>query len=76
MALMKHIVKLMNNDGWQLIAMRGPHWQFVHPFRPGRVTISGDLSHDVGRGAMRSLMRQTQLSFKGRKHDGALSGSH
>jgi len=74
MAVMKDIVKHMTNDGWQLIAMRGPHWQFVHPSKPGRVTVSGQLTHEVGRGTLRSIALQTRLSFKEKKQDGALPG--
>jgi predicted RNA binding protein YcfA (HicA-like mRNA interferase family) len=75
MALMKDIVKLITSDGWQLIVLRGPHWQFVHSSKPGRVTISSQLCHELSRGAVRSIARQTQLALKEKKHDGALSGS-
>jgi predicted RNA binding protein YcfA (HicA-like mRNA interferase family) len=70
MARMREIVKLITHDGWQLIALRGPHWQFVHPTKPGRVTISGHLEHEVGRGTLRSLTRQAQVSLKERKQHG------
>lgn len=75
MTLMKDVIKLITNDGWQLISMRGPHWQFVHPSKPGRVTISGHLSHKVGSGTLKSVLRQCKLSVKKKKHHGALSGS-
>jgi len=64
MALLKDIVKLITNDGWQLIFMRGQHWQFVHRSKPGRVTISGQLSHEVGRGTAGSVARQIRLSLR------------
>ena len=75
MLLVKDVVKIITHDGWQLIAMRGPHWQFVHSTKPGRVTISSQLRHELSRGAVKSIARQTQLSIKERRQDGALSGS-
>ncbi|HEY3293898.1 MAG TPA: type II toxin-antitoxin system HicA family toxin [bacterium] len=72
---MKDIIKLITSDGWQLISLRGAHWQYVHSSKPGRVTISGQLNHLVGSGTARSIARQAQLTFKEKRHDGSLSGS-
>jgi predicted RNA binding protein YcfA (HicA-like mRNA interferase family) len=35
------ILKLIETDGWYLIATRGNHRQYKHPDKPGRVTLAG-----------------------------------
>ena len=32
----REIIRLLEDDGWFLIAIRGSHRQFKHPTRPGR----------------------------------------
>jgi predicted RNA binding protein YcfA (HicA-like mRNA interferase family) len=71
---MRDLVKLMTRDGWQLISLRGPHCQFVHPVKPGRITLSADLGHDLGQGTVRSLARQAQIVVKEGKPHGTLPG--
>ena len=33
------ILKLLSDDGWYVIAMRGSHRQLKHRLKPGRVTV-------------------------------------
>lgn len=33
------MIRLLRADGWQRVAVRGSHWQFVHDTKPGRVTV-------------------------------------
>jgi predicted RNA binding protein YcfA (HicA-like mRNA interferase family) len=35
------IIRLIEQDGWFLVATRGSHRQYKHPVKPGRVTIVG-----------------------------------
>jgi predicted RNA binding protein YcfA (HicA-like mRNA interferase family) len=35
------LIKLLKNDGWQLVRTRGSHRQFKHPEKKGLVTVSG-----------------------------------
>jgi predicted RNA binding protein YcfA (HicA-like mRNA interferase family) len=35
------ILKLLEKDGWQLVATRGSHRQFKHDSKPGCVTVAG-----------------------------------
>ncbi len=42
----RELEKLLKQDGWQLKNSRGSHRQYVHPIKPGKVTIPfhpGDL---------------------------------
>jgi len=57
----RDIIKLIRDDGWDLVATRGSHRQYKHPTKPGRVTIAGKLSHDVTPGTLNSILKQAKL---------------
>lgn len=40
-------IKLIEDDGWELVRTRGSHRQYKHPTKPGLVTIPGKLSKDL-----------------------------
>jgi len=35
----RELIKLIEKDGWKLVAVRGSHHQYKHPTKPGKVTI-------------------------------------
>jgi predicted RNA binding protein YcfA (HicA-like mRNA interferase family) len=55
------IVKLIEAEGWYLVAQRGSHRQYKHPSRTGRVTIPGKPSRDLSLGLERSILKQAGL---------------
>jgi predicted RNA binding protein YcfA (HicA-like mRNA interferase family) len=55
-------MKRIERDGWYLVATRGSHRQYKHPRKPGRVTIAGNLNHDLAAGTLNSILKQAQLS--------------
>jgi len=57
----REIIRLLEDDGWFLIAMRGSHRQFKHPTRPGRVTVAGKPSEDLAPGTLNSILKQSGL---------------
>jgi len=57
----REIIRLLEDDGWFLIAMRGSHRQFKHPTRPGRVTVAGKPSEDLAPGTLNSISKQSGL---------------
>ena len=59
----KQVVRLLVEDGWQLIAMRGSHRQFHHPTKRGRVTVPGKLSDDLAKGTLNSILKQCGLKM-------------
>jgi predicted RNA binding protein YcfA (HicA-like mRNA interferase family) len=62
------VIKLIEEDGWYLVATKGSHRQFKHPTKPGRVTIAGHLNDDLARGTLNSIFNQAQLPKpKGKK---------
>lgn len=55
------LLRLIEEDGWHLVATRGSHRQYKHPTKPGRVTIAGHPSHDVAPGSLNSVLKQAGL---------------
>jgi predicted RNA binding protein YcfA (HicA-like mRNA interferase family) len=57
----KDIIRLLEGEGWFLIATRGSHRQYKHPVRPGRVTVAGKPSDDLAPGTLNSILKQSGL---------------
>ena len=55
------IIKLIEDDGWYLVAIRGSHRQYKHPHKKGRVTIAGKSNHDLAPGTINSIYKQSGL---------------
>lgn len=55
------ILRLLNDDGWALVATRGSHRQFKHASKPGRVTVPGKPSDDLAPGTLTSILKQAGL---------------
>ena len=54
-------IKLIEDDGWFLARQRGSHRQFVHPIKPGVVTVSGHPAKDLAPKTLKSILRQSGL---------------
>ena len=57
----RDVIRLLSRDGWIVVAWRGSHRQFKHPWKPGRVTVSGHPSDEMPRGTLASVLRQAGL---------------
>jgi predicted RNA binding protein YcfA (HicA-like mRNA interferase family) len=57
----KEIIKILEEDGWYQVRMRGSHRQFNHLNKPGTVTVSGKLSVDIPPGTLNSILKQAGL---------------
>jgi predicted RNA binding protein YcfA (HicA-like mRNA interferase family) len=57
----RDVIRLIERDGWFLVATRGSHRQYKHPFKPGRVTIAGKPSDDMAPGTLNSVLKQALL---------------
>lgn len=56
----RELIKLLLADGWQLKRVRGSHHQFVHPTRPGAVTVPHP-KKDLGVGLVKVIRKQAGL---------------
>ncbi len=58
----RDVIKLIESDGWHLVATKGSHRQFKHTIKPGRVTIAGHPGDDLAPGTLNSVLKQAQLT--------------
>jgi predicted RNA binding protein YcfA (HicA-like mRNA interferase family) len=61
---MREVIKLLEADGWYLVATKGSHRQYKHPNKPGRVTIAGHSGDDLAPGTLNSILKQAQLKME------------
>lgn len=47
-------IRLIEHDGWSIVATRGSHRHYKHPLKRGRVTIAGKPSEDLAPGTLNS----------------------
>jgi predicted RNA binding protein YcfA (HicA-like mRNA interferase family) len=57
----RDVIRLLEEEGWFLVATRGSHRQYKHPVRPGRVTVAGKPSDDLAPGTLNSILKQSGL---------------
>jgi predicted RNA binding protein YcfA (HicA-like mRNA interferase family) len=55
------LLKLIEDDGWYLAAIKGSHRQYRHPTKKGRVTVPGKPSKVLPIGTERSILKQAGL---------------
>jgi predicted RNA binding protein YcfA (HicA-like mRNA interferase family) len=56
----RDIEKMLLLDGWMFKSAKGSHYQYVHPTKPGKVTIpchSGDIAPII----VKSILKQAGL---------------
>ena len=57
----REVVRIIENDGWVMVAQKGSHRQFKHSTKPGRVTIAGHPKDNLAPGTLNSILRQAGL---------------
>jgi len=57
----REIQRIIEDDGWVMVAQKGSHRQYKHPTKSGRVTIAGHPKDDVAPGTLNSILRQAGL---------------
>jgi predicted RNA binding protein YcfA (HicA-like mRNA interferase family) len=55
------VLRMLQDDGWFLVATRGSHRQFKHSTKPGRVTVPGKPNDDLAPGTLNSILKQAGL---------------
>jgi len=48
----RDVLRMIEQDGWFLVATRGSHRQFKHLSKAGRVTVAGKPSDDLAPGTL------------------------
>ena len=57
----RDVLRLLKDDGWDLVATEGSHRQFKHPTKKGRVTVPGKPNDDLPHGTLNSIFKQAGL---------------
>jgi predicted RNA binding protein YcfA (HicA-like mRNA interferase family) len=57
----RDVIRILEDDGWRLVATRGSHRQYKHPVKSGRVTVAGKASDDLAPGTLNSIFKQAGL---------------
>jgi len=57
-------IKMIEADGWYLVATRGSHRQYKHPSKVGRITIAGHPADELAPGTLNSVLKQAGLKMR------------
>lgn len=58
----REIIKLLNQDGWELTRIVGDHWFYKHPSKPGLVTVPHP-NKDLPKGTIKSIAKQAGIDL-------------
>jgi predicted RNA binding protein YcfA (HicA-like mRNA interferase family) len=59
----REVIKMIEADGWILVATKGSHRQYRHSYKKGLVTIAGHLNDDLAKGTLNSIFKQAGLKY-------------
>ncbi len=57
----RDVLKMLRSDGWVLRNQEGSHRQFIHPEKPGKVTVAGHESDEMPPKTLKSIMKQADI---------------
>jgi len=55
------VLRMLDKDGWFLVATRGSIAKFKHSTKAGRVTVPGKPGDDLAPGTLNSILKQSGL---------------
>lgn len=61
MIKVREVIKIIEHDGWYLIAQQGSHRQYKHAIKRGRVTIPGKPNDSLHPKTLASIFKLAQL---------------
>ena len=56
------LMKLIKEEGWQLVRIRGSHHHYKHPSRSGLVTVP-HTKKDIPIGTVKSILKQAGIKI-------------
>jgi predicted RNA binding protein YcfA (HicA-like mRNA interferase family) len=57
----KELIRLLEQDGWNQVRMKGSHRQYRHPSKPGTVTVAGKPSNEMPPGTLNAILKHAGL---------------
>lgn len=61
----RDLIRLLEDNGWQLVRARGSHHQLKHPTKPGLVTVPHP-KKDLGAGLLKAILKQAGIGQGGK----------
>jgi predicted RNA binding protein YcfA (HicA-like mRNA interferase family) len=58
----RDVLKLIEKDGWMLKNQEGSHRPFVHPVKPGKITVAGKPGDDAPIGTAKAILKQAGIA--------------
>ena len=56
----REVRKILMSDGWELVDVRGSHYQYRHPVKEGKVTVPRHRG-DIPQRVVKSILRQAGI---------------
>jgi predicted RNA binding protein YcfA (HicA-like mRNA interferase family) len=56
----RELERIILDDGWQLVDIRGSHYQYKHPTKAGKVTLPNHRG-DIPERVVKSVLSQAEL---------------
>ena len=57
----RDVIKLLENEGWRLVGVRGSHRQYKNPDVAGRITVPGNMNDSLAPGTLNSILKQAGI---------------
>lgn len=61
----REMEKILLEDGWTLVDVRGSHYQYKHDAKPGKVTVPNHRG-DIPQRVVKSILKQAGIVNKGK----------
>jgi predicted RNA binding protein YcfA (HicA-like mRNA interferase family) len=61
----RELIKLLQENGWEQVRMRGSHRQFRHPTKAGTIMVAGKPGADIPRGTLAAILKDADLKQRG-----------
>jgi predicted RNA binding protein YcfA (HicA-like mRNA interferase family) len=58
----REVIQILEADGWYFAGCDGDHWQFKHPTKKGRTTITHPRK-DIPIGTLKNIEKQAGVKF-------------
>jgi len=57
----REVLEVLRKDGWIKDRQKGSHAQYVHPTKPGSITVAGEGNREVPPGTLNAILKQAGL---------------
>ncbi len=58
----REVIRMLEADGWYCVKTVGDHWQFKHPTKPGKATITHPVK-DIPQRTLNNILKQAGIKL-------------